>query len=139
MFGIYPVISEAYSTRSFGVKTVYYTALFRLVAAVNGGDDLLLFLRLYTDGIERLPCATIRADEGLVVNSGKSSGFTVGATTPWADLNPYNIILFHIRIPPGIYHRPQAECLGQSKRCRSPQGRCPCRNPMERRLAFPHA
>ena len=67
MSGIYPVISEAYSTRSFGVKTVYITALFRLAAAVNGGDDLLLLLRFYADGIERLPCATIRADKGLVV------------------------------------------------------------------------
>ncbi len=81
---------------------MYITALFRLAAAVNGGDDLLLLLRFYADGIERLPCATIRADEGLVVNSGKSSGFTVGTTTPWADLNPYHIIFFFISaIPPG--------------------------------------
>ena len=68
---------------------MYLTALFRAVAAVDGGNDTLLLLWLYADGIERLPCATIWADEGLVVNSGKSSGFTVGATTPWADLNPY--------------------------------------------------
>ena len=67
MSGIYPVISEAYSTRSFGVKTVHFTALFRLTAAVNGGDDLLLLIRFYADGIERLPCATIRADERFVV------------------------------------------------------------------------
>ena len=67
MSGIYPVISEAYSTRSFGVKTVYITALFLLAAAVNGGDDLLLLIRFYADGIECLPCATIRADECFVV------------------------------------------------------------------------
>ena len=68
MFGIYPVISEAYSTQSFGVKTVFFTALFRLAAAVNGGDDLLLLIRFYADGIECLPCATIRADECFVVD-----------------------------------------------------------------------
>ena len=48
------------------------TALFRAAAAVDGGNDTLLLLRLYADGIKRLPCAAIRANEGLIVRSGQS-------------------------------------------------------------------
>ena len=34
---IYPVISEIYTTQSFGAETVYITALFRVAASVDGG------------------------------------------------------------------------------------------------------
>ena len=80
---------------------MYITALFLLAAAVNGGDDLLLLLWLYADGIERLPCAAVRADERFVVEPRKSWMFPEGLPTPGADRYSDDVIFLH-DAPPHI-------------------------------------
>ena len=57
-----------YERKSLATQSLFeVVGLLRAMAAVNGGDDPLLLIRLYTNGIKCLPCAAVRADEGLVV------------------------------------------------------------------------
>ena len=80
---------------------MYFTALFRLAATVDGGDDLLLLLWLYADGIECFPCAAVRADERFVVEPRKSWTLSVGLPAPGADRNSDDVIILH-GVPPRI-------------------------------------
>ena len=80
---------------------MYFTALFRLAAVVDGGDDLLLLLRLYTDGIEGFPCAAVWADERFIVEPRKSRTLSVGLPTPGADRHSDDVIFLH-GVPPRI-------------------------------------
>lgn len=68
---------------------------------MDGSDDLLLLLRLYANGIERLPCAAVWADERLVVKPRKGWMLMVGLPAPGAGRNSDDIILLH-NIPPYI-------------------------------------
>ncbi len=57
-----------------------------------------LLLGIHADGLERLPGAAVRADEGLVVLSGKRRSAVVDPATKRADCHPCDVIL-----PPCIY------------------------------------
>ena len=62
-----------------------FTASFRPQTAVDGLDNGVLLLRRNANAVQRLPCAAVRADEGLVVQPGKRRRFVLGLAAAWAD------------------------------------------------------
>ena len=62
-----------------------------LRVAVDRPKNLLLFRWLHADGLERLPGAAVRTDEGFVVLPGKRRSAVIRPTTKRADRRPYDM------------------------------------------------